>query len=192
MFVLASLLSAASAPLLAFVSPPVQDVGFRLLEPANYSTVAAAIPTTRAEDRQLLKQVEGDAHAVLNSLSIRGEVSSRVKSIYSTHRKMTRKGTPMNQILDRLAMRIIVNTEAECYAVMDQLNRLHPPISGSSDDYIAHPKPNGYRSLHTAARVLGTGTPVEFQVRTREMHDAAEAGPAAHWRYKLEGQLTAA
>ena len=108
-------------------------------------------------------------------------VTHRVKSGRSAQQKMRRLG--QDQILDRLGLRVQVATEADCYAVLDQLRATHEALPGSFDDYIRNPKPNGYQSLHLAVRTV-TGRIAEFQVRTFDMHQVAEHGSAAHWRYK--------
>lgn len=111
-------------------------------------------------------------------------LTARVKSTRSTLQKMQRKNLAVDEVLDRFGLRLRVASIDECYTLLDRLHERYEPVAGSYDDYIAAPKPNGYQSLHTAVLVPGLGV-TEFQVRTHAMHDLAESGAAAHWRYKL-------
>ncbi len=155
----------------------LEDASLRILDPSAWADLSE---TDREAD---LLRVVAATENLLTKLEIDGAITSRVKSRYSTLRKMERKGVSRAAIVDRLGVRVRVATASECYAVMDQVHRHFVPIEGTFDDYIASPKPNGYASLHSAVRVAGVG-PVEFQVRTEAMHRAAEDGEAAHWRYK--------
>ncbi len=180
---MAGLHSALLTSLLVAAAPTlVQDVGFRVIAPNAHAQLAGALPA-RADDRQTLNRARRSAERILTSLGIDGSISGRVKSLLSTHRKMERKGVGLDDIADRIALRIIVSDVDECYAVYEALHHRWMGVSGEQDDYIAQPKGNGYQSLHTAVWV--DGRKVEFQVRTAAMHEAAESGAAAHWRYKL-------
>ena len=133
-------------------------------------------------DEVAIGVLTADTHAVLAQLDIPAEVTARVKSPESLAAKAARKGLAPEAVLDRLALRVHVDDVDDCYAILDHIQARFPPVAGASDDYIAHPKPNGYQSLHTAVQ-----TPVgvaEFQVRTHAMHQHAEHGGAAHSVYK--------
>jgi GTP pyrophosphokinase len=118
-------------------------------------------------------------------LGLAAEVDGRVKSLWSLRKKMRRKGVQAGDVVDRLALRARVDTVPDCYALQSSLLAEYPAVAGELDDYIATPKPNGYRSLHLALVFPDAPEPVEVQIRTHDMHAAAEAGDAAHWRYKL-------
>ena len=123
-------------------------------------------------------------------LGIKADISGRPKHIYSIWKKMKRKGIDFDQIFDLRALRVLVDTVAECYTVLGVIHGAWRHIPGEFDDYIATPKANLYRSIHTA--VIGPDErPVEIQIRTREMHEHAELGVAAHWRYKETGKQDA-
>jgi len=133
-------------------------------------------------DEIALSTLEDAASTLLSEAGLSGTISARVKSPESLADKARRKGMRPDDVLDRVGLRVQVDTVAECYAVFEQLHSRYSPIPGGQDDYIAHPKANGYQSLHTAVR-----TPVgvaEFQIRTPEMHAHAEHGGAAHASYK--------
>lgn len=133
-------------------------------------------------DHFSLALLEADARSMLGELGIEGTLSSRVKSPDSLTAKALRKGIAEDDVLDRLALRVRVDGEGDCYTVMDHLCDRYPIIDGSHDDYIAQPKANGYQSLHAAFQTpVG---PVEFQVRTHQMHHHAEYGDASHLAYK--------
>jgi GTP pyrophosphokinase len=141
-------------------------------------------PTTRGElsDASVLALLEQDTQVMLAGLGVEAALSSRHKSAESLAAKAARKGIAPHQVLDRLALRVRVDDEADCYRVFDALLARHRPVTGSIDDYIAQPKANGYQSLHAA--VLTPLGIAEFQVRTHEMHHHAEHGAAAHAHYK--------
>ncbi len=162
----------------------LEDLAFRYLEPLAYKQIAKTLEERR-EDREyfinsfmILLQEELDNQGIE-----RVKISGRPKHIYSIWRKMSKKRVEFQQMFDVRAVRVIVNHVSECYAVLGVVHGLWQHIPQEFDDYIANQKPNGYRSLHTA--VLGPeGKPVEVQIRTKEMHEHAEYGVAAHWRYK--------
>ena len=161
----------------------LEDLAFRYLEPATYKRIASLIDERREDRMRTLEQITEILRQRLKEAGIEAEVSSRPKHIYSIYRKMQRKGVDFDQIYDVRAVRIIVNTIAECYAALGIVHSLWKPIPREFDDFIATPKDNMYRSLHTA--VVGPdGKPLEVQIRTWEMHRTAEYGIAAHWRYK--------
>jgi GTP pyrophosphokinase len=161
----------------------LEDLAFRYSQPDDYKRIAGWLKSKRAEREQYIDDVKLGLGSELGKLGVRGEVTGRPKHIYSIWRKMQRKGLQFEQVMDVLAVRVIVDTIAECYAALGVVHGLWPYIPGEFDDYIATPKGNHYRSLHTA--VVGPGQlPLEVQIRTREMHEHAELGVAAHWQYK--------
>ncbi|HEY62936.1 MAG TPA: GTP diphosphokinase [Caldilineae bacterium] len=161
----------------------LEDLAFRHLEPAIYKELARKIQQRRQDREQFVQQVIQTLREELRKAGIQAEVNGRPKHIYSIWRKMRRKGVDFEQIYDALGVRIIVDTVKECYEALGVVHSLWRPIPGEFDDYIATPKDNMYRSLHTA--VVGPdGRPMEVQIRTWEMHRTAEYGIAAHWRYK--------
>lgn len=165
----------------------LEDLAFRHLEPENYKLVAGWLAAKRADRERYIEEVIAQISAELKQAHIEHDVAGRPKHIYSIWRKMQRKGLSFDQLYDIRAVRVLVNTVADCYATLGIVHSLWPYIPGEFDDYIATPKDNLYRSLHTA--VIGPGKlPVEIQIRTREMHEHAELGVAAHWRYKEGGR----
>ncbi len=161
----------------------LEDLAFRYLEPETYKELARKIQQRRQDRERYVDRVIQILKDELNKAGIQAEVSGRPKHIYSIWRKMKRKGVDFDQIYDAQGVRIIVNTVKDCYAALGVVHNLWRPIPGEFDDYIATPKDNMYRSLHTA--VVGpNGRPMEVQIRTWEMHRTAEYGIAAHWRYK--------
>jgi GTP pyrophosphokinase len=165
----------------------LEDLSFRYLEPENYKQVAGWLAAKRVDRERYIDEVIAQLNAELEKVHIDHDVAGRPKHIYSIWRKMQRKGLSFDQLYDIRAVRVLVNTVADCYAALGIVHSLWPYIPGEFDDYIATPKDNLYRSLHTA--VIGPGKlPVEIQIRTREMHEHAELGVAAHWRYKEGGK----
>ncbi|MCL4296592.1 MAG: GTP diphosphokinase [Anaerolineae bacterium] len=161
----------------------LEDLSFRYLEPELYKQIAGMVDERRINREQYISRVADKLKAELRARGIEAEVSGRPKHIYSIWRKMKRKGVNFDQIYDVQAVRVLVNEIADCYATLGIVHTLWRPIPGEFDDYIATPKDNLYRSLHTA--VIGPeGKTIEIQIRTDEMHQDAELGVAAHWRYK--------
>lgn len=161
----------------------LEDLAFRYLEPATYARIARMLAEKRAEREASVAEIVRILGAELAGNSIAAEVSGRPKHIYSIWRKMQRKGRGLEQIFDVRAVRVLVDTVSDCYAALGIVHNRWSYLPGEFDDYIANPKGNEYRSLHTA--VIGPGgQPVEVQVRTHAMHASAELGVAAHWRYK--------
>jgi GTP pyrophosphokinase len=161
----------------------LEDLAFRWLEPASYRQIASHLNESRADRERWIEAAIAEVSAELARAGVQAEVVGRPKHIYSIWRKMNKKGLAFDQVLDVRAIRIIAATVADCYAALGVVHGRWPYIPGEFDDYIATPKDNLYRSLHTA--VIGPGTaPLEIQIRTRDMHEHAELGVAAHWRYK--------
>jgi GTP pyrophosphokinase len=169
----------------------LEDLSFRYLDPENYKRVAGWLAAKRVDRERHIETVIATLKTELAKAEISAEIAGRPKHIYSIWRKMQRKGLSFDQLYDIRAVRVLVDTIADCYAALGVVHGLWPYIPGEFDDYIATPKDNLYRSLHTA--VIGPGKlPLEIQIRTREMHEHAELGVAAHWKYKEGGKTTAA
>jgi GTP pyrophosphokinase len=164
----------------------LEDLAFRYLEADEYRRVAAALNERRADRERFIEALCEELRAQLQGAGIAAEVYGRPKHIYSIYRKMQRKQLDFAQLFDVRAVRVVVNSVPECYAALGIVHGRWPYIPGEFDDYIATPKGNGYRSIHTA--VIGPqARSVEVQIRTREMHEHAELGVAAHWTYKEGG-----
>lgn len=165
----------------------LEDLGFRYLNPHKYQEIAALLDERRASREQRIAHIIKILENELEKEGIKAEISGRPKHIYSIYEKMRRKGLSFDQIHDVRAVRIIVDTVRDCYAVLGIVHNLWHPIPGEFDDFIAAPKDNMYQSLHTA--VIGPdGKTLEVQIRTHEMHRTAELGIAAHWRYKEQAK----
>ncbi len=164
----------------------LEDLSFRYLQPEIYQRLKEALAQRRDSRERFIKLVEREIRRELNKAGIKGDVSGRPKHIYSIWRKMQRKGIPFEEVYDIHGFRIILDSVTDCYTVLGLIHSRWTPVPGEFDDYIARPKDNGYQSLHTA--VIGPGGKhMEIQIRTREMHEMAEQGVAAHWRYKEGG-----
>ena len=161
----------------------LEDLALRVLEPQTYKHIASLIDEKRAVRNHYIEGAISLLRQSVGQAGIQTEISGRAKHIYSIYKKMRRKGVGFDALYDVHALRILVNDVADCYAALDAVHGLWPPLANEFDDYIAKPKSNEYRSLHTA--VTGPdGKPLEIQIRTFEMHRDAELGIAAHWRYK--------
>ena len=167
----------------------LEDLSFRILEPEAHDLLAASVAPLQTCDEECLRLLRLGVERLLERNGVRATVTSRNKGLYSLHRKMQRTGLPIERIFDKLGMRVVVASVPECYAVLGLLHSHFTPVPGTFDDYIALPKPSGYRSLHTCVHPLQdvSEKPVEFQIRTQQMHEEAEFGIAAHWRYKRDG-----
>jgi GTP pyrophosphokinase len=164
----------------------LEDLAFRYLEPDEYRRVAGALNERRADRERYIATLCAELKEELQRAAVTAEVYGRPKHIYSIYRKMQRKQLAFEQLFDVRAVRVVVATMPECYAALGVVHGRWPYIPGEFDDYVATPKANGYRSIHTA--VIGPQTrSVEVQIRTREMHEHAELGVAAHWTYKEGG-----
>ena len=165
----------------------LEDLAFRFLEPDTYRHIAREVDETRIARERYVETVKRKLSAALAEQGIRGEVSGRPKHIYSIWRKMQKKQLAFEQLYDLRAVRVMVDDVGACYAALGVVHALWTPIPSEFDDYIARPKANDYRSLHTA--VIGPeGRTIEVQIRTHEMHAQAELGVAAHWKYKEGGK----
>ncbi|MGB6602797.1 MAG: TGS domain-containing protein, partial [Steroidobacteraceae bacterium] len=161
----------------------LEDLAFRYLEPAEYRRIAAALNERRADRERYIEALCEELRTLLAGAGVTSDVYGRPKHMYSIHRKMQHKQLAFEQLFDVRAVRVVVASMPECYAALGVVHGRWPYIPGEFDDYIATPKSNGYRSIHTA--VIGPQSrSLEVQIRTREMHEHAELGVAAHWTYK--------
>ena len=169
----------------------LEDLAFRYLDPDTYKSIAAALNEKRGERERFIERVTATLQAELDRQGIKAEISGRPKHIYSIYRKMQRKDRGLESLYDIRAVRVLVDDVKDCYAALGAVHNLWSYLPGEFDDYIANPKENDYRSLHTA--VVGPeGKTVEVQIRSYAMHRQAELGVAAHWRYKEGGGSPAA
>jgi GTP pyrophosphokinase len=168
----------------------LEDLSFRYLEPDLYKKIARLLDEKRLGREQYIADVREQLRQELLKNGVVAEVSGRPKHIYSIYKKMKRKGVDFSELYDVRAVRVLVNDLKDCYTALGVVHSLWQPIPGEFDDYIAHPKGNDYRSLHTA--VVGPEEKaLEVQIRTHDMHNHAELGVAAHWRYKEGGRQDA-
>jgi len=167
----------------------LEDLALRALEPDVYNEIAEQIARRRPEREAFITRIIEQLSQRLKEEGIDVvEISGRPKHIYSIYSKMQRKGVSFEEVYDVHAVRVIVRTVKDCYHTLGIVHDMWNPIPGEFDDYIATPKENLYQSLHTAVRLPGEGSPLEVQIRTEEMHQVAEYGIAAHWRYKERRQ----
>ena len=165
----------------------LEDLAFRYLEPENFRDLNEQLAQRKAARERSIDRAMRILGQELEKAGVRAEISGRAKHLWSITQKMRRKGVSISEVYDLLAIRVVVDDVPGCYAALGVVHSLWRPIPGQFDDYIAVPKPNLYQSLHTA--VMGPdGQPLEIQVRTHEMHQLAEYGIAAHWRYKEGGK----
>ncbi len=164
----------------------LEDLAFRYLEPLEYRQLAKALEQRRDERERYIQDFVHELQTLLENEGIRAQVCGRPKHLYSIMWKMRRKHMDLEDLYDLLAVRVVADEVSTCYAVLGIIHAYWTSIPKEFDDYIANPKENGYQSLHTAVIGYG-GRPVEVQIRTREMHEFAEHGVAAHWRYKEGG-----
>jgi GTP pyrophosphokinase len=161
----------------------LEDLGFRYLNPEKYKEIAENLQEKRPDRERQIGEINDKLTRLLESHKINADVSGRPKHIYSIYKKMTHKGKSFDLVRDVRAMRLIVPDVPSCYAALGVIHTTWRPIPGEFDDYIAAPKENFYQSLHTAV-IYDDGRPLEIQIRTQEMHENAEYGIAAHWKYK--------
>ncbi|KVZ60922.1 RelA/SpoT family protein [Burkholderia ubonensis] len=164
----------------------LQDMSFANFNPHRYATLEKAVKAARGNRREVISKILEAAQRAMVDAKIDAEITGREKTIYSIYRKMRDKQLSFSQVLDVYGFRVVVENPLDCYTCIGALHALYKPVPGKFKDYIAIPKINGYQSLHTTL-VGPFGAPIEFQVRTRKMHEIAEAGVAAHWLYKNGG-----
>ncbi len=167
----------------------LEDLGFRFLDPIAYEQVHQSVEARRKQGEQFLARVEDVLQDKLKEAGITAQVESRIKRLYSIHKKLQRQRISVDQVYDLCAMRVITKSVQDCYAVLGIVHNLWRPVPGRIKDFIAMPRPNFYQSLHTSV-ITGDGAPFEIQIRTEEMHKLAEEGIAAHWKYK-DGPVSA-
>jgi guanosine-3',5'-bis(diphosphate) 3'-pyrophosphohydrolase len=167
----------------------LEDLGFRYTDPIGYEQVHEAIEARRKQGEQFLARVEQVFRDKLKEAGITAKVESRIKRLYSVHKKLHRQRIGVDQVYDLYAMRVITQSVQDCYAVLGIIHNVWRPVPGRIKDFIAMPRPNFYQSLHTSV-ITEDGTPFEMQIRTEEMHKMAEEGIAAHWKYK-DGPVSA-
>ncbi len=161
----------------------LEDLAFRHVNPTTYREIAEYLDSRRSQREQEMSEIRTKLITLLSQSGIAAEVSARPKHIFSIHKKMARKGVPFDMVFDVRGVRIVVPDIPSCYSALGVIHTHWRPIPGEFDDYIAVPKDNFYRSLHTAV-LFDDGKTIELQIRTPEMHINAEYGIAAHWRYK--------
>ena len=161
----------------------LEDLGFRYVNPDKYKEIAEQLQERRPDREVQIEAIKENLLNLLAANNIKAEISGRPKHIYSIYKKMTQKGKPFDLVRDVRAVRLIVQDVPSCYAALGVIHTHWRPIPGEFDDYIAAPKDNFYQSLHTAV-IYDDKRPLEVQIRTAEMHQNAEYGIAAHWRYK--------
>ena len=161
----------------------LEDLSFKYLMPEEYENIKAQVDVQQKERLELLSSAMEKMKVLLKEANIEGSISGRPKHLYSSYRKMQRNNCTLHELYDLIAIRIIVDTVTDCYAALGVIHATWKPLPGRFKDYIAMPKPNLYRSLHTTV-MDEKGIPFEVQIRTKEMHATAEYGIAAHWMYK--------
>ena len=165
----------------------LEDLSLKYLDPVGYEEIVSKLEAKHQEYEDFMHRTQIQIDDRLNELGIQHIVYGRMKHPYSIYRKMFNQNKSLDEIFDLFAFRVIVENVGDCYNVLGVIHDLYKPILGRFKDYIGTPKPNGYQSLHTT--VMGTDAiPFEVQIRTKEMHEVAEYGVAAHWKYKQGGQ----
>ena len=164
----------------------IEDLAFRFSQPKAYGQIAHWLAGHAAQREALISEASAKIRQTLAAQGIEARISGRSKHAYSIWRKMQGKALRLDQVMDLLALRIIVPSVDACYAALSAVHAIWTPLDAEYDDYIAKPKPNGYQSLHTVVRGP-ENVPIEIQIRTQAMHDHAEQGIAAHWAYKEAG-----
>src|SRR6201981_1464714 len=167
----------------------LEDLGFRFLDASGYEEVEKAVNARRKKGEAFLAKMQAIISDKLKEAGIQAKVCSRIKRLFSIHKKLQKQRISVDQVYDLFAMRIITRSLQDCYAVLGIIHNIWRPVPGRIKDFIAMPRPNFYQSLHTSV-ITEDGTPFEIQIRTEEMHKMAEEGIAAHWKYK-DGPVSA-
>src|SRR6202451_2279560 len=167
----------------------LEDLGFRFLDPLGYEQVEKSVNARRKQGEAFLAKMQQVIGDKLKEAGIQARVESRIKRLYSIHKKLQRQRISVDQVYDLCAMRVITRSVQDCYAVLGIVHNIWRPVPRRIEDFIAMPRPNFYQSLHTSV-ITEDGTPFELQIRTEEMHRMAEEGIAAHWKYK-DGPVSA-
>ena len=167
---------------MALIKGELEDLSFRYLEPDAYFSLQNEVAAKASVHLKFLEEVQNTIRTRLVENGIPAELEARIKGLYSLHRKIIRQERSLDQIYDLLAVRVVSDTERNCYAALGVVHHIWRPVPGRFKDYIAMPRPNLYQSLHTT--VIHGAQPFEVQIRTQEMHRIAEEGVAAHWKYK--------
>ncbi len=161
----------------------LDDLSLKYLEPEVYYDLVDKIAIRKSEREKYIQDIVNEVGKHIENAGIKAEIDGRVKHFFSIYKKMKNQGKTIDQIYDLFAVRIVVDTIKDCYGALGVIHEMYKPIPGRFKDYIAMPKPNRYQSLHTTL-IGSSGQPFEIQIRTHEMHKAAEYGIAAHWKYK--------
>ncbi|MGB8061172.1 MAG: bifunctional (p)ppGpp synthetase/guanosine-3',5'-bis(diphosphate) 3'-pyrophosphohydrolase [Candidatus Sulfotelmatobacter sp.] len=167
----------------------LEDLGFRFLDPLGFEQVEKSVNARRKQGEAFLAKMQQIIGDKLKEAGIQARVESRIKRLFSIHKKLQKQHISVDQVYDLCAMRVITRSLQDCYAVLGIIHNLWRPVPGRIKDFIAMPRPNFYQSLHTSV-ITEDGTPFEIQIRTEEMHKMAEEGIAAHWKYK-DGPVSA-
>jgi GTP pyrophosphokinase len=168
----------------------LEDLAFRYVDPVTYSRLTTEVDALRGEGEAFLNRIVATIETKLHDANIHARVESRIKRLYSIQQKLNAHGVPVDQVYDLFAVRVITQTEQDCYAVLGLLHSTWRPVPGRFKDFIAMPRPNLYQSLHTTLIADG-GHQFEVQIRTEDMHRVAEEGIAAHWKYKASDNVSA-
>jgi GTP pyrophosphokinase len=168
----------------------LEDLAFRYTDPFQYTQLTDEVESLRGEGEAFLHRIVGTLETKLSEAGIKARVESRIKRLYSIQQKLNAHSIPVDQVYDLFAIRVITETEQDCYAVLGLLHSTWRPVPGRFKDFIAMPRPNLYQSLHTTLIADG-GHQFEVQIRTEDMHRVAEEGIAAHWKYKASDMVTA-
>jgi GTP diphosphokinase / guanosine-3',5'-bis(diphosphate) 3'-diphosphatase len=168
----------------------LEDLAFRYIDPFTYSQLSTEVDSLRGEGEAFLHRTVATLESKLQDAGVKARVESRIKRLYSIQQKLIAHSIPVDQVFDLFAVRVITETEPDCYAVLGLLHSIWRPVPGRFKDFIAMPRPNLYQSLHTTLIAEG-GHQFEVQIRTEDMHRVAEEGIAAHWKYKATDNVTA-